>query len=251
MTCSPNHKSLPGPHHCSTLGKSLVKIVFSTLKAEAENNQGTLATEDILRIEKAFDQMDGQMFPHFIDTYNFCLSSTPANNSLPFQKGDPLFFYLRVRTNKLVSALFARQIEYGAGRWRTVFCQQLGDFLRETTGSGIDEELTKVYFELGRRMGRDLSATDISEDARGNQVLTEALRKLAAQRSKDPEFAFKLRTFINEGIGAQFPDATEVGTLITPQQAKRLLIVLDQLGRKNWAIKSDDDTDPAVENAVG
>lgn len=247
MTCSADQKSLPGPHHCSALGKSLVKIVFSTLKAEAENNQGTLSTEDVSRIEKAFDQMDSVMFPHFIDTYNFCLDSTPANNSTPFHQEDPLFFYLRVRTSKIVSTLFARQIQYRASRWRAAFCRQLGHFLDEVTDWGINEELTKVYFELGRRMGRELTATDIGNDMRGNQILTAALREIATQHRKDPKFALKLRNSINEGIGAQYPGATEIDTLITQKQANRLLDALELLGRKNWSPNSDTGTETAAE----
>lgn len=251
MTCSKDIKSLPGPHHCSALGNSLVNIVFSALKKEAETNQGILSMDDLMRLEEAFGQVGGVMSPFFIDTYNFCMSSSPTANSTPFQKGDPLFFYLRVRTKKIVSTLFARQIQYGAGRWRATFCRQLAQIVRETTGSGVDEELTKIYFDLGRDQGRELTANDLRDDARGNQALTAALRELTRQQANDPEFANKLWATLNGGIRAQFPDATEVDTLVTEKQVKILLGALAQLGQIEWPAKSEVDKDTAVESAVG
>lgn len=248
MTCSAEKKSLPGPHHCSALGNSLVGIVFSALKKEAENNQGILSMEDLMRLEEAFGQVGGVMSPLFIDTYNFCMSSSPTSNSTPFQKEDPLFFYLRVRTNKIVSALFARQLQYGASRWRAAFCRQLAQFVRETTVQGIDDELTKIYFDLGRRQGRELTANDIRDDARGNQTLTTALRELTAQLPKQPELEEKLLSMLNDGIRDLFPDATEVDTLVTEKQVKVLLSAMEQLAQIDWPVKSDCD---AVESAVG
>ncbi len=204
--------------------------------------------DDLLRLEEAFGQVGGVMSPLFIDTYNFCMSSSPTSKSTPFQKENPLFFYLRVRTNKIVSTLFARQLQFGASRWRTTFCRQFAQFVRETTPGGIDEELTKIYFDLGRRQGRELTANDIRDDARGNQILTKALRELTTQLSKEPELAEKLLSMLNNGIREQFPDATEIDTLVTEKQVTILFGAVEQLAQIDWPINGECD---AVESAVG
>lgn len=222
----PNDQSkqpLPGPHHCATLGRSLVQVIFAALKEEAENNGGSLSLAQIERAESAFESEDGLMTPHYADTYNFCMGSMPSARGTSFSSIDPFLFYLRTRTDPMVSHIFAVQVSQGGTKWRSAFCRRFGNFVTEMTGSHVVDELTAIYFGLAQQKGRSLSASDIAADIKGTHALDRALHTLTRMRVRHPEIIDALRTAINEEVQTCFQDSAADGLFVTVAQIDKFL----------------------------
>ncbi len=218
---------LSGPHHCASLGRTLINAIFTELKQAAIQNGGTLSEKELLRIESEFTDSKGGLKHHYEETYNFCMHSTPNSGTANFTNENLLIFYLNARTNDLFSELYGKQTQLGGLKWRLIVCHQLGEIFRDTAGSGLLDELNSVYFEIAAEKGRSLSANDISNDCHGNQIIDRTIGQFAHIRIKRPEIMHKLISAINKDVHAKFKATTADDLLMSPIQLESLFMALE------------------------
>ena len=221
-------QKLTGPHHCASMGRTLMKTIFTRLKQAAAQNGGKLSEEELLRIEGELSDPTGDLRHHYEDTYNFCMQSAPGGGVKNFTDENLLIFYLHARTNELFGELYGKQTKLGGLKWRLIVCQQLAEILRDTAGSGLLDDLNAVYFEIASEKGRSLSASDISEDVRGNQILDRAIDRFAQMRRKRPEIVHRLITAINKDVLAKFKSVTADELRMTPMQLDSLFMAMER-----------------------
>lgn len=207
-----------------------MSLVFHSLREQAGRNGGTLSTDDIGKVERAFCESQLTLSPMHEETYNSCMASLDGGRGSAFGRQDLLTFYIFALTGEALLKVASVPAPAHQQRWKTVIARNFSHWIRENSREALDDRLAKVYYETTWRQGRALSGSDLISDPDALRVILREIDALWRRLLRDPAHARPLRLAINDQIWLEFDDEVARDCLVTDKMIEALLSAISVHG---------------------
>jgi hypothetical protein len=214
-----------GPHHCIATARSVIDIMFRTLRARCTSNGGNLSLGELERFYPEFIGSLSAGYDMFELGHQRCMDASTSLADKPFARGVILATLLRACGERSALRAFSIQIEHCGPEWTHQFFEDFAHYIRTRMRTNVDLRLIDAYVDVAAMPKMKISVSELLKHESIQVVLRECL--LPFEEPKALEVNTKqLCDFVND-LGSRARGIGEADiSKITEEQTRSFLTLL-------------------------
>lgn len=195
-------RSIPGPHHCVSLGIHEAMNVFKFLRENCDPSQSAISRSDLdALMQRYLLKMSREMAPYY-DSSARCYASINAG-SVIFNMRRLTHVLLHEWLSDCIRKTFHMQTRDTSKNWGMVFTNALIKFAGRQIGIDLAHVVARRYNTLAFTMAEKMTVGELLQDAELVAVFEDFVRRFRPVLTND-EALDQLCKFVNKEIDERF-----------------------------------------------
>jgi hypothetical protein len=226
---------LPGPHHCIGTARTLMDVVFRTLRARCAARGGSLSLEELDKYCAQISESFSSGFGLFELRQRNCMGASMGIAEMPFAREKILATLLRACGEQSARTVFSLQIERFGAPWICELFESLAEFVHEHVHGDIDTRLIKGYVETAAIPKIKLTIEELLKQEAIKNALCDCVTAFETPGAADST-VWELTGLANQSLAKRnFKDSN--ACTVTKDEMRRFLILLPQQLRVTLNVK--------------
>jgi len=226
-----------GPHHCIATARSVIDILFRSLRARCASEGGNLSLSDLERFYPEFIGSLSSGFDTFELGHQRCMEASASLAEKPYARGVILATLLRACGRRSADRAFSIQIEHCGAEWTHQFFEDFAHYIRTRMRTNVDLRLIDAYVDIATIPNIEMSVGELLKYESIQAVLRECLIPLEEPGALEVTCK-QLCDFVND-LGAKARNIGEAHiSKILEHQIRTFLSLLSREFRLVLNIKS-------------